>query len=472
MTARARRLAAPALLLALFACRTPPAWELPPPPPPDEPVVQPGHLHRTTLDNGLEVLVLEDPRLPRVVLGLTFRRGEAMLPPEQAGLASFSAELLQRGAGKRNALAFAEAVDRLGASVGAAADWDTMGVSAIGLSRDLDSLLDLVADMVLDPRFDAAEAERARSERLASLERAKDDPNTLVSWYMGRALYDGHRFGLPVSGTPETVARFDAPAAHAFYEGVALPNNAIFSVSGDVDAADVTRRIRERFADWAPGNIPPPGPLPPAVTPTARKIVVVDRPDLEQTQIALAHEGISRTNDERVVAGLMNLVVGGSGFSSRLMATLRSEAGLTYSVYSGFSMRRAPGPYVVATFTRTPELRRALDLVLKELERARSDPPDEDELVWARSLAVGRFSMGLETSAAVADALVDLDVYGLPENSLDTYRARVRAVHAKDVARSARELLHPDRAAIVLVGPASEIVPQVESLGPVEVVTP
>jgi predicted Zn-dependent peptidase len=268
------------------------------------------------------------------------------------------------------------------------------------------------------------------------------------------------------------VARFDAPAAHAFYEGMALPNNAVFSVSGDVDAEDVTRRIRARFGDWASGKVPPAGPPPPKTTPAARKIVVVDRPDLVQSRIQLAHEGIARTDDERVEANLMNLVVGGSGFSSRLMARLRSEAGLTYGVFSGFSMRRSAGPYVVATFTRTEELRRALDLLLEELSRARSEPPDEEELAWARTLAVGRFSMGLETSSSVADALVDLDVHGLPEDSLDTYRARVRATDSDDIARAARDLLHPDRAVIVLVGPAEQIVPQVEDLGPVEVIKP
>jgi zinc protease len=126
----------------------------------------------------------------------------------------------------------------------------------------------------------------------------------------------------------------------------------------------------------------------------------------------------------------------------------------------------------VSTFTEVASARRALDLLLAELERGREEPPAESELSWARTLAVGRFSMGLETSAAVADGLVDLDVYGLPRDSLDTYRSRVRAVTEVEVEQAARDRLHPDRAAIVLVGPASQLVPQIEDLGPVEVVTP
>lgn len=451
---------------------TRPAWEQPPPPAPEAPVVRDGALHRTRLENGLVVMVLEDHRLPRAVLGIELRRGEAMLPPERAGLASFTAELMERGAGDRDALAFAAYVDEIGASFGASASWDSMGVSVTGLSRDLDRLFEILVDGVLAPRFAKEEADRTRSERLARLERARDDPDTLASWYTARALYAGHRYGLPLSGDPETVARLDEDAARALHARVFVPNNAILYASGDVDAADMVERVRAAFGAWPRGEVPDPGPPPPATTPTARTITVVDRPDLVQAHISLAHEGIARTAEDRIPTSLMNSVVGGSGFSSRMMDTLRSQAGLTYGVYSGFSLRRQPGPFRVSTSTRVLEVRRALDLLLAELERGREDPPGEDELAWARTLALGRFSMGLETSAAVLDGLVNLDVYGLPEDSLDTYRGRLRAVTAEQVARAARDHLHPDRAAIVLVGPADALVPQIEDLGPVEVIEP
>jgi len=203
----------------------PPAWELPPPPPPSNPVVKPGRLHRAELDNGLRLIVLEDPRLPRVGLSITLPRGEAALVPSDAGLASFTAELLERGAGERDALAFAQSVERLGASVGAAAGWDTLEVSASGLTRDLDFLIGTLADMVLRPRFDPAEAERAKGEILQSLERAKDDPATLESWNGARVLYGEHRYGLPLSGAPETVAAFDAATARAFHTRALRPRS-------------------------------------------------------------------------------------------------------------------------------------------------------------------------------------------------------------------------------------------------------
>jgi zinc protease len=449
-----------------------PAWEEPPTLVSDAPVAPADHLHRAMLENGMHTIVLEDPRLPRVVLGVAFRRGESTLPPESAGLASYTAELMERGAGNRGALEFAHAVDRLGATLTASAGWDSLTVVATGLSRDRDTLLDLLADVVLRPRFDAAEAKRARGEMLAALEQAKADPTTLTSWYTAKAVYGGHRFGLPLSGTPETIARLDAGAARAFHARIAMPNDAIFFASGDVEPGSLLGAVRARFGAWAQGTVADTGAPPPAPAPPARKIVVVDRPDMVQTRITVSHDGISRTAEDRVAVALLNSVIGGGGFSSRLMASLRSDEGLTYSVSTDFIMRRSPGPFVASTFTRVPETRRTLDLLLKELERGRTDPPSESELTWARTLAIGSFAMGLETSTAVITSLVDLDVYGLPDDSLDTYRSRVRAVTPEDAAVAAREHLHPDRAAIVLVGPASELVKQVQDLGPVEVVEP
>ena len=162
--------------MALVACATPPVWEQPPPPVLDAPVVQPGALHRAELDNGLRILVLEDHRLPRVAFSLTLRHGEANLPVEQAGLLSLTADLLERGAGARDALALASAIDELGATLNTSAGWDSIGIGVTGLSRDETTLLDVLADVALRPRFDPREALRARGERLAAARRREGRP--------------------------------------------------------------------------------------------------------------------------------------------------------------------------------------------------------------------------------------------------------------------------------------------------------
>lgn len=461
-----------ALLLAAACAPPPPAWELPPPPPSEAPVVRPGALEKSELANGMRVLMLEDRRLPRVVLSLSVRRGEASVPLEQAGLAPFTADLMERGAGERDALALAQAVEEIGASLFVFADWDAMGVRVSGLSRDLERLLEILADVALRPRLEPEEAERLRGETLAALQRAADNPATLAAWNTARVLYPGHRYGRPEAGVLESVAGLDAVAARDLHARWFVPANGIFSASGDFDPRQLESRVAALFGGWSGGEPPPPGPPPPAQTPLARQIVIVDRPDQEQAHIVLAHEGIARTDPERIPAQLVNAVLGGSGFSSRLMQSVRAEAGLAYGVWSGFDLRREPGPFLVSTSTRVPETRRVLDLLLAETERMRREPPGPSELGDAQTLAVGEFALGLETSDAVVASLVDLDVYGLPEDSLDTYRARVRAVTAAEAAGVTTRLLHPERMAIVLVGPATALEPLVRDLGPVEVVQP
>lgn len=467
-----RALALPAAALAL-ACVGPwakPAWERPPPPPLDAPVVQEGSLHREQLPNGVRVLVLEDRRLPAFSLGVAIDRGAGVESLGEAGLAAYTAELMERGAGPRTALELAGVVDALGASLEVGASWDSMSAQVAGLSEDQDALFDVLADVVLHPRFDRDEAERVRAESLASLRQAADDPSTLLAWNFAKTLYAGHRYGLPEAGTPETVSRLGADAARAFHRRMFVPGAAIVFASGDVDPEALLARIRATYGAWQ--GPPPPDVGPPPPVPERRRVVVVDRPDLGQAQIGVGHGGIARSDPRRLPVQLLNSALGGGGFSSRLMARIRAEEGLTYGISSQFVQRHRPGPFAVFTFTRVPKVGEVVRGTLEELERVRTEPPSEAELARVQSQRSGQFALALETSAAVAAALVDLEVYGLPRDTLDTYRGRVRAVGVAETSAVARELIEPERASIVVVGPAQTLRPQLEAFGPVEVVQP
>ncbi len=458
------------LPMPAFLGGQPHAWELPPAPAEDRAVVDPARLHRSRLANGLEIVVLVDRRLPRFDLGLMTRRGAAVVPLAQAGLASFTAELMERGAGDRTALELAAVVDGLGGSLSVGVGWDSATATIGGLSRDFDTLFSVLGDVVLRPRFDADEVERVRGEQLAGLEKAREDPATLASWAFARLLYEGHIYGLPAEGTPETVPTLDADAARAWYRRVFVPANAIFFAVGDVDPEAIRARVEATYGGWAVGEIPEAGPPPPS--PATRRVVVVDRPDLNQVQVLIGHPGITRTEPRRIPIQVMNTILGSAGFSSRLMAKIRGEEGLTYGIWSQFAGRRKVGPFVVSSFTRVPEVGRLVELSLAELVRIRDEPPSAEELAAAKSLLAGRFALGLETSTAVISGLVDLDVHGLPADSLDTYRGRIRAVEQSEVAAVARDFVRPDEAVIVAVGPASAIVPQLEPFGQVSVVQP
>lgn len=461
------------LALLLPGCTGPrPAWELPTPPVKEAPVVAEGALTRHTLRNGLRILMLEDHSRPVVSFGLAVRRGIAIEGKGEEGVGALCGEVMQRGAGERDALEMAQAVDALGASFGVSASWDGIRIVASGLARDANALLQIVTDTTLHPRFDEVEIQKARDEQLAALAGAVDNPATLLGWQLARTLYPDHRYGVPGSGRPETVRDLSGEDVRAFYQRVFHPGNAVFYATGDFDSAQLLEQVEGVLGSWEPRPVPAPVAAPPLVVPAARKIVVVDRPDLVQVQIAVAHEGLERTDPRRISASLLNNVLGGSGFSSRLMVSIRSNAGLTYSIRSGFALRRRPGRFSVKTFTRVEQVRPMLDLLLAEVAAIRSDRPvGDDELRNAKAYSVGQFALGLETSVAVMGSLVNLDLYDLPEDSLDTYRGRVQQATGAEMAELAEALLHPDRAAIVLVGPAEALVPALESLGPIEVVT-
>lgn len=449
-----------------------PAWEQPPPPIVEGPVVPQDRLHRATLPNGLSILVLEDHALPRLAVGLVTRRGAGSETLAEAGAASLTLDAMKRGAGARDAFALARAVDEMGASLSAGVGWDSASVGVAGLSEDSDALFALLADVVRRPRFDAAEVTRARSEQLAAFEQEKDEPHALAGKQIARVLYDGHRYGLSTDGAPASVARLDAAALRGWHARLFTPAQSIVFVVGDMSRDAAVAHVEALFGDWAPGPGIELGPPPPARTPDARRVVIVDRPDLAQAQLLIGHEGIARRDPERIAADLMNTVLGGGGFLSRLMTKVRAEEGLAYGIGSGFSLRWHPGPFLVSTSTRASEAGRVVDLVLAELSRMTTDPPREADLKLVRSFSAGRFVLGLETSAAIAGSLVDLDVYGLPPDSLDTYRTRMQAVTVADLALAAEARLHPERVAIVAVGPAETLRPQLERFGPVEVLQP
>jgi zinc protease len=264
----------------------------------------------------------------------------------------------------------------------------------------------------------------------------------------------------------------DAAALRRWHARLFTPAQSIVYVVGDLGREQALARVRAHFGDWpaAPGLEL--GTPPPAETPPARRVVLIDRPDQQQASLLLGHEGISRRDPDRVAADLMNDILGSGGFLSRLMTKVRAEEGLAYGVGSAFSMRWYPGPFVVSTSTRVAEAGRVVEMLLAEIGGMRDEPPTDSELRQAKSYSAGSFVLGLETPAAIAGSLVDLDVYGLPPDSLDTYRSRLAAVSREDLARESTRRLHPERMAIVAVGPAATLRPLLERFGTVELAEP
>jgi zinc protease len=428
-------------------------------------------LARATLENGLRVVAAEYRNLPLVELTLLVGAGAAQDPEDKSGLANLVAGALKRGTGQYDAQEFAAAVESLGADLDTATGYETTVVTAEFLVTNIGRGLALVADMVLHPAFRKSEIARERAEILAAFRARYEDPNAIATECFPTFLYGGHPYGRSVDGRPEAVERISPKDVRGFYERYYRPNNAVAVIVGDLPAARLLADVRAAFEGWERGAAPPP-PVPAPIAVRDRRILVIDKPGATQAQIRFGNVAIARRDPAYTVAQVANTVLGG-GFSSRLMHELRIKRSLTYGASSQFVARRAGGDFRVATSTKVSTTGEAVQLALEEVGRFRDRPPTERELVKARSFLRGQFPQRLQSPDALAAYLAEIEWYGLDLEELTRYRARVQAVSRDDVtALVERAVPSPAAVAVVIVGPAAQIVPALEGLGPVEVTTP
>lgn len=446
------------------------------PPPPGElrPFRFPAFVKRS-LPGGLMVYASRVAGVPLVSLELSARAGAHHDPVERPGLATFTASLIDEGTRRRDSLEIAAWIERLGGYLVSAADWDTGYVAVATLSQHLGSGLELLAEIALSPTFPEKEIERIRQQRLAELMRRVYDPAAQADDKLSEVIYGGTPYAAPLLGRVESLRSLDRDALVAFYERhYPLAGSTVIAV-GDLDPEDMVRRIEESLVagsqEPAPASPPALPPIPPAIRPVPLagiSIHVVDRPGAAQTELRLGHAGVPRTHPEWFPLNVLNMVLGGK-FTSRINLNLRERHSYTYGANSRFSGRLGPGPFVVDTAVATESTGAATREVLGELRRIREELVEPRELEETLSYMIGVYPYTVQTTGEVAKRLEILSVYGLPDDYYDTYVERLAAVTREDLLNGAREHLHPDRIAVVAVGPADLLVPQLEGIGEVTV---
>jgi len=413
------------------------------------------HVHRPAfrrrkLANGLTVLIIPDERVPAISLTLMAMGGAATDPPGHAGTATLTAGLLNKGSRHRDAETLAEAVDDLGASYAARTGRDSTTVSLAGLAEDFPSMLGLLAEIALEPIFPADEFHTLRQRRLHGLTRSLDQPAAVADWVFARGLYPDHPYGPPMAGTAATVAAIRETDPAAWHGQRFAPGNCCLAIAGAIPADKALAAVEEKFSAW---QQPLPGePAFPQVTATPRRILLVDRPDAPQAQIRWGHQGLARRDPRHDAADMVNDILGGGGFSSRLMQTIRSEKGLTYGIHSGFDARLHSGPFLVSTFTPTASVGEVLTDIDNLVGVFRDEGPTAAELDAACRRLVGGYPLQFETATQVAGQLLERELYDLPEDDLETYQDRMLSVDVPQAAALARELMDPARALAVVVG--------------------
>src|SRR4249919_2672542 len=310
----------------------------PPQPGPPAPLRLPA-IQKQKLSNGLPVWIVELHEVPVAQVNLIVLSGTANDPPGKYGVASLAAAMLEEGAGTRSALEIADAVDYLGADLGAAT---TSDLSAVRLHVPVARL----ADVALRPTFPKDELDRQRQQRLTSLLQGRDDPPTISSVAFSRILYGkGHRYGTPQMGTAETIKTFTADDLRGFYTTTFRPENAVLLAVGDIAADKVMPLFEKSFGSWKGTGAAKPEKLPTPDPAAARTIYLVDKPGAAQSQVRIGAVGVARSTSDYFPIQVMNTILGGS-FTSRLNNNLREVHGYTYGAASSFDMRGDAGPFV------------------------------------------------------------------------------------------------------------------------------
>ena len=430
-------------------------------------------LTRTTLPNGLRLVLAEYHELPLIEFYLLVGAGAAEDPVGEEGLAALTANTLKGGAGRRSATALAEDIESLGGHISVQPGTEATIVTGEFLAADFVAGLDLLRDVIMAPSFPRDEIRRARDQQLAGITAMLEDPSAIAEKCFAAFLYGGHPYGRPVDGRRKTVAKLGRSEVRDFYDRWYRPNNTMLVVVGDVAAADAVRLVQGAFRDWKPRSDAVPVRMGPPVAVRERRVLLVDKVDATQAQIRVGNVSIRRSDPDYLAAQVANTILGG-GFTSQLIEELRVKRSLTYGAWSQFAARRVGGDFRMGTFTKSPTTVETLALALAVEGRFREAPPAVKALTKAKAYLTGQFPLRLEPPEALAARLAEIEFHGLPRDDLETYGRRVAATGPDEVARvAAAHMPRPDVVAIVVVGKAAELRAPLEAkLGPIRVVTP
>jgi zinc protease len=430
----------------------------PPPPLPARPIKLPT-ASETILPNGLAVIVVEDSRLPLVSYRLALRTGDAHDPGDLPGLMDMLTGLLTEGTESRTSREIADEVARLGATLQSGANSDYTTVAASSIASFGNQILELLADVALRPVFPANEVELAKQNTKESLKQQRAQPSFLASEMVARVMFGEHPYHV-TAPSPESVDATTRERLIEFHRSMFVANNAVLFVTGDVQQDSVLQQVEGLFGNWQPGALARDNfPAPPDRA--SRSAYIIDRPGSAQANIVISNGGITRTSPDYFPLLVTHTVLGANA-SSRLFMNLREEKGYTYGAYSSLDARRTAGTFRATAEVRTPVTGDSLKEFFYELNRIRSEPVSEKEIADAKSYLTGVFPIRLETQEGLVDQLVQIKMFGLPRNYLDTYRSQIQAVTIPQVQEVARKYVRPDEAAIVIVGDGAQLLEQVK----------
>ena len=413
--------------------------------------------YRHVLSNGMVVYAVEDHDLPLVNVSTLVRTGSYLDPAGKEGLAALTGTQMRLGGtSKMTAEQFDEAADFLAAQISSTVG-STQGNAGLNLlSKDLDKGLALYLDMLRTPAFQEDRLKLAKSQLLQQMERRNDSTAAIEAREWGRLLQGADHFSTKetTKASVESITRQDLVDFHKRYYH---PGAFILAVSGDFNTREMLAKLEAAFKDWPASKTPVPEVPKPTQTPMAG-IYTIHKPDVNQGRVSIGHTGTTRDNPDSYALEVMNDILGGGGFTSRIMSRVRSDEGLAYSAGSSYGLGvYYPGTFRAAFQSKSATTAQAIRIVLDEIDRMRTTKVSAEELQTAKNSAIETFPRLFSTAAQIAGTFAQDEYTKRPVDYWDTYRQRIAAVTADDVQRVAQKYLDPDKLVILVVGNVDDI---------------
>jgi len=420
------------------------------------------------LANGLRVVVVPNHEIPYVTARLGLLNGA--WTEAKPGTANLAAGMVTKGSANHTAAELAEELEFNAISLRGEASMDVASVHAEGVSDKFETAMKLMAEVVKTPTFPAGELEIFRQQELLALMILAKTPEYAADRELRQRMFGSHPYGRTVTGEPDEVKALTVEDLKAWWGTFVRPDTSVLYIAGDVEPGAAKKIVEQYFGDWKVDGDKPAPKISEPPAPTETRIFLVDRPGSVQSQIRVGYRGITRQDPDYFTTVVLSQIFGGS-FSSRLNKAIRVDKGLTYGARGGWNAQRFAGTFTVSTFTKNPTTAETLNVILRETVGMKAGPPEADELDVAKSYLLGSFAGDRETPSQVARDLWLVEYAGLPKDYLSRYMGGVKSSTPETVNRVANRLINEKELTIVIVGEASAIKADLESIAPVVVVT-
>ncbi len=437
----------------------------PPKPGPPKDVQFPDYFD-TTLPSGINVLVIENNKIPAVSVRMVFKDAGSFYDGDKFGLASITAEMLTKGTINRSATEIAEEIDFVGGSINAGSDWDGSYISLSVLKKHLNTGIDILSDVAQNPVFAEDELARVKEQRLSSILQSKDDAGHLSDKKFNKIVYGELPYSNPAEGTEVTVKNITNEDLKEFYKMNYYSGNLIIAFVGNITKEEALKITEEKFSNLPKDGMNRVNSFKYSETTGIKNVYVINKPGAVQSNLRVGHLGISRNNPDYIAVTIMNTILGGY-FGSRINYNLREKHGFTYGARSYFNPHLYSGDFSVDTDVRNEVTDTSVSLILEELKRIITEEVTDEELETVKNYMTGVFPLQLETANAVASRVINLKLYNLPKDYYSKYISAINALTKQDILDAAKKYIHPENITIVVSGDAGAVKDKLAKFGEV-----